>query len=260
MFGNILYAYTVQLLFTVVTIFLFGFVISLCNKRFYANFGSKSRTVCYITGFAGTPVHELSHALFCLIFGHKITDIKLFDVDSDDGTLGYVKHTYNPKNFYQKIGNFFIGVAPIIVISALLYLFAYLLLPDFARRISSAELDVSDASGVFAYVGETLAAFFTAAADPKWWAFVVIGMFFALHMNLSGADIKSALSGLILLLPTLLLVDLILGLVSLNALSSFTTVVVELGIYMLCVFIIALIISLFALGLSFLVYLLRRRR
>ena len=128
MIGDIFVCFTLQIVFTVGLIVLFGFLLALCNRRFYANFGNYSRAVCYITGAVGTPVHECAHALFCVIFGHKINEIKLFQVNSEDGTLGYVKHSYNPKNIYHKIGNFFIGIAPIIVISAILYLLALLIM------------------------------------------------------------------------------------------------------------------------------------
>ena len=40
----------------------------------------------------GVAVHELGHALFCIIFRHKIEDMKLFSPE-EDGTLGYVSHT-----------------------------------------------------------------------------------------------------------------------------------------------------------------------
>lgn len=101
MIVNILVAFLLQIIFTVGLIVLFGFLIAQCNKRFYANFGNYGLTVCYITGALGTPLHECAHALFCVIFGHKVVEIKLFQINSDDGMLGYVRHTYNKKNIYH---------------------------------------------------------------------------------------------------------------------------------------------------------------
>jgi len=79
-------------------------------------------------GWLGTIVHELGHAIFCLIFRHKITAMKLFDPDPETGTLGYVEHSYNSTSFYQLAGNFFIGIGPILLGMAIIYLLSYLLL------------------------------------------------------------------------------------------------------------------------------------
>ena len=77
---------------------------------------SNEKLTCRITGtqgylvlfgWLGTPVHELGHALFALLFGHKITAIKLFSPNPTAGTLGYISHTWNKKNLYQVMGNFF---------------------------------------------------------------------------------------------------------------------------------------------------------
>lgn len=247
MFAQILTSFILQIVFTVGLIFLFGFLIAFCNKCFYANFGNYGKTVCYITGAIGTPLHECAHALFCLIFGHKITEIKLFQINSTDGTLGYVNHSYNPKNIYHKFGNFLIGVAPIIVIAAVLYGLAYVLIPECLAELSASISIV----GIVENLGQTLLnilssvlIFFKYAATWQWWIFVVISVFLSLHMTLSKADIKGALSGLLFVLLAFLVVDVILGLISESLLQGFTRGVLIIASYLLCILLLALIISL----------------
>ncbi|WKB36195.1 hypothetical protein QS257_02860 [Terrilactibacillus sp. S3-3] len=107
----------------------FGFVLGMLEKRSNAYmmsaFGMKG---VLATAWIGTPVHELGHAVMCLLFGHKIVEIKFLQIQSTDGTLGYVAHRYDPRSLYQRIGNFFIGIAPLlsgsIAIFACMYLFA----------------------------------------------------------------------------------------------------------------------------------------
>lgn len=262
MIGDILVCFLLQIAFTVGLIVLFGFLIALCNKRFYANFGNYGRAACYITGAIGTPLHECAHALFCVIFGHKVTEIKLFQINSADGTLGYVNHSYNPKNIYHKIGNFFIGVAPIIVISAVLYLLAWWLLPNFVAEISgSFKIGdfVTDIGKVFISLFNVLQSFFLCALSWQWWVFLIVGVFLALHMTLSKADIKGALSGVLFLLITILVVDVILGLVSGNLLTAFTQEVLGIAGYLLCILVLALIISIIAVIVSFAFRIAKRR-
>jgi hypothetical protein len=81
----------------------------------------------YGFGWLGTSIHELGHALFALIFFHKITDIKLFDAKGKGGSMGYVEHSYNKRNIYQNIGNIFIGIGPVLMGALMLFLITYLL-------------------------------------------------------------------------------------------------------------------------------------
>ena len=262
MIVNIFVAFVLQILFLFGPILLFGFLIALCNRRFYANFGSKSRAVCYVTGCIGTPLHELSHALFCLIFGHKIVEIKLFRIGAEDGTLGYVKHTYNRKNFYQRMGNFFIGIAPIVVISAVLFLLAWLLMPSMTEEMTSSISGISISKGIgasFYNLFHAVGTFFAYATSWQWWVFVGLGMFLALHMTLSGADIRGALSGLIFVLLSFLFVDIILGLIHGTALDIFTQCVMSAASYLICFLSVAFLIVLLALFLSFLYSKLRKK-
>lgn len=260
-FLDILVNFVLQVLFTVGLILLFGVLIGLCNRLFYSNFGSYGSKVCYITGIIGTPIHECAHALFCLIFWHKIEDMALFRIDYDDGTLGYVNHSYNTRNFYQRIGNFFIGVAPIIVISCVLFLLAWLLMPGFVGEIS-ASFDyfdfVRDFGSVFVALGEILRLFFSYALTWQWWVFVIIGMFLALHMTLSKADVRGALDGLLFVLALFLILDIILGIVGGGVLGKVTSGIMGAAGYMLCIFVLALVISLIAVGVSFIFRAVRR--
>jgi len=80
-----------------------------------------SRVVFKFTTIIGTPIHELSHAIACVLFGHKITGIKLLDLSFSNTTLGYVNHSWNTRSIYQSIGCFFIAIAPLITASAIVY-------------------------------------------------------------------------------------------------------------------------------------------
>ena len=252
-FVDILISFLLQLVFTVGVIFLCGFLIACCNRAFYGNFGRRGRAVCYITGFFGTPVHELSHALMCILFGHKIVDMKLFQVSDEDGTLGYVAHTYNRRNIYQQIGNFFIGIAPIVVITALLYLVAWLLLPAMTSEFFSAIGNINLSEGfvsVMVCLFHAIGVFFSYAVQWQWWVFLLIGMLLSLHMTLSGADIKGALGGLALVAVLLFAADLIMGLISMPVLNTFTQYCMVAAGYLLSFFAIALVFALLALIIS----------
>lgn len=255
-FADYIVNFLLQMAFTLGIIFLFGKIIALCNGAFYRNFGSHGRTVCYITGFIGTPVHEASHALMCLVFGHKITEIKLFQTNSSDGVLGYVRHSYNPKNLYQKVGNLFIGIAPVLVGALILAGLLYLLIPSLFSDVSSeiAVIDfIGDFGGSFGHIWRAFVYMFSYANTWQWWVFVLVGSLIATHMTLSREDIKGALAGIVAYFFIFLVIDLVLILISVNLLSSFTGGVVAAGTFLLFFFCIFLVISLILLAISYIV-------
>jgi hypothetical protein len=92
--------------------FLMNLVARTIQNRACRSFGTRRYLIFF--GGLGTIVHEGSHALACLVFGHRVDDIKWFDIDEADGTLGAVLHSYDRNSLYQLIGNFFIGIAPLI--------------------------------------------------------------------------------------------------------------------------------------------------
>ena len=84
------------------------------------------RVYLYFFGWLGTVIHEIGHALFAFIFGHKIYEIKLFTPASEE-SLGHVSHGFDTGNPYQRIGNFFIGIGPILLGTGILFLITYFL-------------------------------------------------------------------------------------------------------------------------------------
>ncbi|QVQ48588.1 hypothetical protein [Latilactobacillus sakei] len=93
-------------------------VINRSTKTRLARWWPRSQIVI---GGLGTIIHELSHALFCLIFNHQITDMQLLNRnlnDPNDHSLGHVEHRYRSGRLWPTIGNFWIGLAPILGCSA----------------------------------------------------------------------------------------------------------------------------------------------
>ena len=247
--------FLLQSLLFVGGIFLFGYLIGLCNRRFYANFGRHGRAVSVLTGLIGTPVHEGAHALACLLFGHRIVEVRLFSLDPDDGVLGYVRHSYNPKSFYQRLGNFFIGTAPIVVISLFLAFVAYLVLPEMFFDVRDELFSADFSDGFFPALGAFVRGFgaiFSYAGEGRWWILLAVGMLFCLHMSLSRQDVKGALGGLLFLLLLFAAADAVLRLLGRELLFVFTGYFLAAAGFMNYFLAISLLLSLCSLLLSFL--------
>jgi hypothetical protein len=172
-------------------------------------------------GWLGTTVHELSHAFFCLVFGHRITEMKLFAPDPKTRVLGYVNHSYDPNSIYQVLGNFFIGISPIFFGTVTIWLLCYLLLGlnlfltgSDSRFMSS---DVGSWYGVWQLVGNlwySAGDFLTAVYSwhnlSSWQLYVFTYLSFAIgsSITLSPADITGALKGFVVILAGLLVFNL----------------------------------------------------
>lgn len=68
----------------------------------------------YMTlGVVGIPLHELSHAIAAVLFRHRIGRIQWVGF-GPHGLSGYVEHSWNSRSIYQRVGLFWIGVAPLL--------------------------------------------------------------------------------------------------------------------------------------------------
>ena len=161
----------------------------------------------------------------CIVFGHKIKEIKLFTYKNNDGVLGYVNHSYNPKNIYHKIGNYFIGIAPILVGSLFLAIALNLLIPRTYNNLYVSLYDIVKLQGNGSFIDVfqnefllTIDIFNTiliqSKHDYKWIIFIFISICISLHMSLSNADIKHSIPALPYLISIIILFNLILGFIS----------------------------------------------
>ena len=202
--------------------FVFGLLIQFVSQLTFRSllnaFGTGGT---YVVSWLGTPIHELGHALFCLVFGHRIEDMQLFKPDPNTGTLGYVYHTWNPKNPWHVLGNFFIGIGPIVMGCAALFALFYFLLPDSHRVWDTVvggtavlEGGASFGSYISVFKDSILAIIrhiFSISSVATWqfWVFLYLSICIASNIRLSWADFKHSLAGLGCVVLPFFLINLI---------------------------------------------------
>lgn len=189
------------------------------NEKYSTNLLGRNAFLL-LFGWIGVSVHELGHALFALLFGHKITKIKLFSPNSEDGTLGYVDHSYNPKNPYHQAGNFFIGIGPILFGSLMLFLLTWFMFDINTFKLSSIDLDsslftsisgiktaiIAIVKGLHIYVQSIWQ-----SEKSSWWKLLILGYaLFAIgsSITLSKADISSAWKGFLMIVLLIIVFNL----------------------------------------------------
>lgn len=175
----------------------------------------------YIFGWLGTAVHETGHAVFALIFGHRIREVKLFSLNPYDQRLGYVNHEYNPGSIYQQTGNFFIGIGPVLFGSVVLFLISYLLfhfsINNSRELIITTETFKSFASvkvlfsGVFNNLDGFTSILFNNMSENWWKIIIFIYLCFSIggSITLSKADISSSVKGFIYIAIFFLIINLL---------------------------------------------------
>lgn len=258
--------YILQLAVTVGIIVLTGVTVAGAKRLFLKCCGRGAYCMEMATGLIGTPVHELSHAFFCLIFGHRITGICLWNPRSPNGNLGYVTHTYRKRNLWHQIGNFFIGVAPILGGSSILLLLLWLLLPESSAALfASLGNFPSEAeeipSALLRQTGSVLKALFLPENFLRWhwYLYLFLAILIVLHMEISRSDLGSGLLGLLFISLLLLSADAVLLFVYPEGLLTVTHTAVWIGAFLSSFFCLAVILAAILLLISLAVLAVRRR-
>jgi len=176
--------------------------------------------LCFFGGL-GTVIHEAGHALMCFPFGHKISKIELFNPNPNTGTLGFVNHSYNQKNIWALIGNFFISIGPLILGSIVIYFSAYFLISKvFFNSFENLNISLLHFTSLNTFqflIIESKNAYlefsnllFTVENLKSWkfWLFIYILITVGGNMTLSPADIKGASKGFFSIIGVFLFVSI----------------------------------------------------
>ena len=246
-----------------------GLTVALCRKMFLAMMGNGfGRGVVLATSIVGTPIHELGHALMCLVFGHRITAMSLWQPRSKDGNLGFVTHTYRRRNPYHVLGNLFIGIGPIFSGLAVLMMALRVGFPNtFSDYTSTASLMASNNEGGILLFLEGLKMLPRIVEElvhgthvSLWIKIPAILIVFSVsqHISLSLADIKGALRALPVYGILVLLTTVVCALIGQRAIDGVTNALACFSAYMTAFFVIVLVISLLQLLIALPVWLIRK--
>ena len=222
-------------------LFVFGLLMQFVSQLTFRSMERAFGKGVYLVAWLGTPIHELGHAFFCVIFGHRIEDISLFRPDPVTGTLGYVYHKWNRKNPWHVLGNFFIGIGPMVLGCAVLFGLFYFLIPGSSGVWDSISLSVNTVSrdsllaSYWALFTDSavviIQIIFTADNLALWqfWLFLYLSVCVSGNIRLSWADFKGTLSGLGCIVLPFLLLNIILLIVGNTDNGFFLSAAASLG-------------------------------
>lgn len=261
--------------YTLSAVVICGLAVSFCRTLFVRMMGGGfGRGVVLATSILGTPVHELGHAFMCLLFGHKITSMSLWQPHSPDGNLGYVTHTYHRHNPYHVLGNLFIGIGPIFSGLTVLTLAFRLGFPaTFSEYITTASSMAAGGEGGFPLFFEGLKMLPRMVKEltdgtsvPVWGRVIALLIMLSVsqHVSLSPADIRGALKAIPLYLLLALILTAVCGLIGQSAMDGVMRALIGFSAYLTVLFVIVLVSALLQLLLALPVWgirlLLGRRR
>ncbi len=264
---NYVWLYVQILLYTLGVPVICGLVVGLCDRLMSLLMGRGfGRGIILTTSIIGTPIHELGHAIMCLLFFHKIDKMVLWKPSSRDGTLGYVTHRYNPKNLYHRLGNIFIGLGPVFSGLGIMTLCMLICFPETLQGYTaSASQLVSDRAGFWPLLEEgaqmlpNLLSEWSKGEFPLWGRIigVIVMLAVSLHISLSTADIRGSLDGVPVYLILTLVVTVIVSLMGTSAMNATVAALQMFSAATFALFMLVFVLALVQLVLGVAVFLIR---
>lgn len=246
--------------------FLLGLILNFIeDKNIYYLESGLGRKGILITGIVGVPIHELSHYIACKIFMHKVESVELFRASKSksDGVWGRVVHSREKGNIYKMIGDFFIGVAPVIIGSFV----AYILIRFYLGSESTIFDMIVDIDGSLQMIKDKelikflihivmagINTLFLILNSPSLLSIKGIILLFmiysiCIHLSLSRADIENSKKAIPIVVLIIVLFTVLFGIIGINFSASFIKMVT----YMFSIMTICIIISIPVTALSMLI-------
>lgn len=201
-----------------------GLAVELCYGACFRLMGRRVGGLYWrVTSCLGVPIHELGHAIMCPLFAHRIEHVRLWPTRKGNAM---VEHSYNRRNPYAVFGNLWIGLGPIFLGLAVIYL---ALLWTFPLSMQSYQAAVGAGLAhqvsfhqVLAHAADFLTGVLTEQTRPLGVRLAVLLVLFSisLHVRLSAADVRGMLSGLPMLALLTALVALVFTLLGEAATSA----------------------------------------
>ena len=191
-----------------------GLAVEVCYRLFFLLIGRRAgRFFLFMTSWLGTPLHELGHAMMCVLFAHRIEFIRLFPTRAGDAM---VEHSYNKRNPYAAFGNLWIGLGPIFsglaVIIAVLYFVYPVSMQAFGASLRLLLEGKGQVGDLLPAIGGVIRGLFLEQTRVLWVRILSLFVLFsvALHVRVSTADIRGMLIGV----PGYMLLSVLLALIA----------------------------------------------
>ncbi len=224
--------------------FVLGFILlklqKWTNNQYARSIGWKG---ILLTAWFGTPIHEIGHVVFAKIFRHKVTYIGLFEPNANTGGLGHVEHEFQTYSLYQRVGNFFIGAAPMIFGSGVLVAMLYYFVPNAKEIFSYISHEEYTLPILFSSLLQFLQHLFALSnlQTSIFYAFLYLSFCVASHIAPSDQDLKNMWGGFVWMIILLILVNALpvfLGIPVNNYLQkSYALITLIIAIFLYAIFI-----------------------
>ena len=114
--GNFLSLFIQILFLSTGPILVLGLATWLLRQLFVQLVGTNAGRPFLLGSFAlSTPLREAGHVAMAVLFWHRVEQARFLDLDAVDGEMGYVEHSYHPRNPIAQLGNFFFAIGPVLL-------------------------------------------------------------------------------------------------------------------------------------------------